>query len=252
MDGKWIYGINPVMEALRASARHMTVYVSVTGKTDRIRDLVELAHQKGCQVRTVEKGFFGRFGSALHQGVCAVPGQQQQQRQQQQFEDVEDVLLRVSVQREPGLFVILDGITDPGNVGAILRSAEATGVSAVVFQSHRSAGITPTVVKTSSGASQYVPLCVVPNIKHAMRTLSDNNVLICGADSHTGVSLWETDLSSPVAFVFGSEGEGLRRTVKEHCDQLVKIPLYGKIDSLNVSVAAGVFLFECRRQRLKR
>ncbi|KJU82188.1 RNA methyltransferase TrmH, group 3 [Candidatus Magnetobacterium bavaricum] len=247
MDGKWIYGINPVTEALRSRIKPRTVFISGTGKTDRIRDLVELAHLNGCQVKTVEKGFFGRFGAVLHQGVCAIL-----QEQRQQFEDVGDILLRKSLDEEPVLFVILDGITDPGNVGAILRSCEAAGVSAVVFQSHRSAGITPTVVKTSSGASQYIPLCVVPNIKHAMRTLSDNDVLICGADSHAGTSIWDVDLSGPVAFVLGSEGEGLRRTVKEHCDHLVNIPLYGKIDSLNVSVAAGVLLFECKRQRHSR
>ncbi|MBF0317554.1 MAG: 23S rRNA (guanosine(2251)-2'-O)-methyltransferase RlmB [Nitrospirae bacterium] len=244
MDGKWIYGINPVTEALRARIKPDTVFVLGAGKTDRIRDLVELARLNGCQVKTVEKVFFGRFGAVLHQGVCAILRQQRQE-----FEDVGDVLLRVSLQKEPALFVILDSITDPGNVGAILRSCEATGVSAVVFQSHRSAGITPTVVKTSSGASQYIPLCVVPNIKHAMKTLTDNNVLIFGADSQADTSIWDVDLSGPVAFVLGSEGEGLRRTVKEYCDHLVKIPLYGKIDSLNVSVAAGVLLFECKRQR---
>ncbi|MBF0538475.1 MAG: 23S rRNA (guanosine(2251)-2'-O)-methyltransferase RlmB [Nitrospirae bacterium] len=244
MGGRWIYGINPVTEALRSGTKPISVFVLGGNKTDRIRDIVELARLGGCHVKTVEKGFFGRFGTALHQGVCAII------EQRQQSEDIDDILLRVSAQKEPALFVILDGITDPGNVGAILRSAEAAGVHAVVFQSHRSAGITPTVVKTSSGASQYIPLCVVPNIKHAMRTLTDNNVVICGADSHADMSLWEVDLREPVAFVFGSEGEGLRRTVREHCDHLVNIPLYGKIDSLNVSVAAGVFLFECKRQRL--
>ncbi|KJU85821.1 RNA methyltransferase TrmH, group 3, partial [Candidatus Magnetobacterium bavaricum] len=236
----------PISDALLSMLLFVTHsnFILGTGKTDRIRDLVELARLNGCQVKTVEKGFFGRFGAVLHQGVCAIL-----QEQRQQFEDVGDILMRKSLEKEPVLFVILDGITDPGNVGAILRSCEAAGVSAVVFQSHRSAGITPTVVKTSSGASQYIPLCVVPNIKHAMKTLSDNNVLICGADSRAGASIWNVDLRGPVAFVLGSEGEGLRRTVKEQCDQLVNIPLYGKIDSLNVSVATGILLFECKRQR---
>ncbi|MBF0343898.1 MAG: 23S rRNA (guanosine(2251)-2'-O)-methyltransferase RlmB [Nitrospirae bacterium] len=243
MGGKWIYGINPVTEAVKSEIKPKTVFIIDGSKTDRVRRLVELARLSGCHVRTVEKGFFGRFGAALHQGVCAVI-------EQKVFEDVHDILERVSVQKEPALFVILDGITDPGNFGAILRSAEAAGVNAVVYQTHRAAGVTPTVVKTSSGASEYVPLCLVPNIKHVMSTLSNNAVLICGADSHTGTPLWDVDLSGPVAFVFGSEGEGLKRTVKEHCDQLVKLPLYGKIDSLNVSVAAGIFLFECKRQRL--
>lgn len=145
--------------------------------------------------------------------------------------------------------MILDGIEDPRNFGAILRTSEVAGAGGVIFQTHRSAGLSPLVDKTSSGASFYIPMAQVSNIKNSMRYLKDNGVTVYGADAACERSLWSVDLTGPTAFVFGSEGTGLRRTVSEQCDMLIKIPVYGSVSSLNVSVSAGIFLFECKRQR---
>ncbi len=146
---------------------------------------------------------------------------------------------------------MLDGVEDPRNLGAILRVSECADVDGVVLQSRRAAGITPAAVKASSGAVEYVPISIAPNIKHAIKLFKENGIYVIGAEAGSDKSIWDTDLTIPISIVFGSEGKGLRRTVKDSCDLLLELPLYGKINSLNVSVAAGIFLFECKRQRLK-
>ncbi|MEO5356632.1 MAG: 23S rRNA (guanosine(2251)-2'-O)-methyltransferase RlmB [Nitrospirae bacterium YQR-1] len=238
MTGRWIYGINPVFEALTAKRQVRVVYVTQGWKRDR-RTLLSLTRGAGVAVEEVGKEFFDKFHGLTHQGICALLNETQQ------LLSVEQIYKSVV---NP-LFVVLDGIEDPRNFGAILRTAEVAGVSGVIFQSHRSAGLSPVVDKTSSGASFYLPMAMVSNIKHSIRYLKDNNVTVYGADAASEHTLWSVDLRGPVAFVFGSEGSGLRRTVSEHCDMLIKIPVFGSIDSLNVSVSAGVFLFECKRQR---
>lgn len=235
--GSWIYGINPVIEALL----HEKSAVSLVciGKTCKIIErLTELTAVKSVPVNIVDKGYFERFGDVSHQGVCA-------QIQRRNVLSIEQLIKQAPPKP---VFVILDEIEDPGNFGAILRTAECAAVDGVIFQSRRNAGITGAVEKTSCGAAGYVPLCVISNIKNAIRSLKDLGVVICGADSATGVPIWEADFAASTAFVLGSEGHGLRRTVRELCDTAVKIPLYGKISSLNVSVAAGILLFEHRRQ----
>ncbi|KWT94370.1 23S rRNA (guanosine(2251)-2'-O)-methyltransferase RlmB [Candidatus Magnetominusculus xianensis] len=236
-DGNWIYGINPVMEALLSEKT--CVSLVCIGKTCKIMEkLTAEAALKSVPVKIVDKNYFGRFGNVTHQGVCALI----ERRNLLTFGELID-----SAPSKP-VFVILDEIEDPGNFGAILRTAECAGVNGVIFQSRRNAGITGVVEKTSCGAAGYVPLCVVSNIKNAIRSLKEQGILICGADSDTGVPLWEAGITGSAAFVLGSEGRGLRRTVRELCDTAVKIPLYGKIKSLNVSVAAGILLFEHKRQ----
>jgi 23S rRNA (guanosine2251-2'-O)-methyltransferase len=146
-------------------------------------------------------------------------------------------------------FLVLDGIEDPRNFGAILRVADAAGVHCVVFQTRRSAGITPVVSKASAGAVEHVPLVNVVNIKHALRTMKDQDVTIIGAEASASMTFWDADMKGPVAFVVGSEGQGLRRTVQEQCDVVVSLPMAGKVNSLNVSVATGIMAYELIRQR---
>jgi 23S rRNA (guanosine2251-2'-O)-methyltransferase len=242
--GSWIYGINPVTEALLSEKSHVSA-VCIEKAGNNLNKITTLAAAKSVSVSIVGKGYFGRFADVSHQGVCALV-------ERRNFLSVEQLCLRAAPQ---AVFIILDEIEDPGNFGAILRTAECAGVDGVVFQSRRNAGITGVVEKASCGAAGHVPLCVVSNIKNAIRALKDKGVLVCGADSDTGVSLWDTDFLStaaPVAFVLGSEGRGLRRTVRQLCDTAVKIPLFGKIQSLNVSVAAGILLFERKRQLMVR
>jgi 23S rRNA (guanosine2251-2'-O)-methyltransferase len=147
--------------------------------------------------------------------------------------------------------MVLDCIEDPRNFGAILRVADAAGVDGVIFQSRRSAGLTPVVYKASAGAIEHVNLAEVVNIKHAVALMKERDVTVIGAEADAPLSLWDVDMKAPLAVIVGSEGEGMRRTVKEMCDALVNLPMKGTVNSLNVSVAAGIIAYEVMRQRRK-
>jgi 23S rRNA (guanosine2251-2'-O)-methyltransferase len=149
---------------------------------------------------------------------------------------------------EPPLLLVLDGVTDPHNLGACLRSADAFGAHAVVVPKDRAVGVNATVAKAASGAADTIPVITVTNLARALRELKEAGVWIVGADAG-GESLFDADVSGPIAWVLGAEGEGLRRLTREHCDRIVGIPLAGSVESLNVSVAAGICLFATRRAR---
>jgi 23S rRNA (guanosine2251-2'-O)-methyltransferase len=149
---------------------------------------------------------------------------------------------------EPPLLLVLDGVTDPHNLGACLRSADAFGAHAVVVPKDRAVGVNATVAKAASGAADTIPVIIVTNLARALRDLKEAGVWIVGADAG-GESLFEADVTGPIAWVLGAEGEGLRRLTREHCDRIVGIPLAGSVESLNVSVAAGICLFATRRAR---
>jgi 23S rRNA (guanosine2251-2'-O)-methyltransferase len=238
----WIYGVNPVTEAVRHGRKCEALYVGQWIKGERLDALQDMARRREIPVKTVGRDFFDRFGGAVHQGVCASAEPAVARSLQEVFDEAVK-------NPAPALFLILDGVEDLGNMGAILRVCDAAGVSGVVFQSHRSAGIGPAVEKASAGAAWFVPLCEVPNIKHAMRFFGQNGIAVIGAQNGVAKTPWEADFKIPLALVLGSEEKGLRRTVAEQCDMLVGLPHLGKVGSLNVSVAAGIFLFECLRQR---
>jgi len=162
---------------------------------------------------------------------------------------LDDVLEGLS---EPALLLVLDGVTDPHNLGACLRSADAFGAQAVIVPKDRAAGVNATVAKVASGAVDTVPVVSVTNLARALRELKERGVWILGADANGQESMFEADLSGPLAWVLGAEGAGLRRLTRELCDRLVRIPLQGTVASLNVSVAAGVCLFAARQQRTRR
>lgn len=237
----WVYGANPVSEALRSGRIIPPVYVSKDNRW--LRELSGLAGP--VDVRIVEKEFFSRFRGLTHQGVCA------------KVKGCDYVPLETLIRDDPGtgllpIFVVVDSIEDPRNFGAIIRVADCAGARGVVFQPHGTSGVTDVVEKASSGAVGHVQLCRVPNIKHAIHGFKENGIWVIGADAEAKDSIWEIDLRVPVAFVFGSEGKGLKRTVREQCDLLARLPMFGHVESLNVSVAAGIFLFECLRQRISR
>ena len=150
---------------------------------------------------------------------------------------------------EPPLLLLLDGVTDPHNLGACLRSADAFGANAVIVPKDRAAGLTSTVAKAASGALESIPLVSVTNLARTMRELKERGVWIVGADASGKESLFDADLTGPIAWALGAEGTGLRRLTRELCDRVVAIPLLGSVASLNVSVATGICLFETRRQR---
>ena len=181
-------------------------------------------------------------GGGVHQGVIATVAAQS-------YCDLSDILAAAAAKNEPPLVVICDGLEDPHNLGAIIRTAEATGVHGIIIPKHRSVSLTATVAKSASGALEYVPVCKVTNIANTIDELKKNGFWVFGADMD-GQSWYESDYTSPTAVVIGSEGNGISRLVREKCDAIISLPMCGKINSLNASVAAGVILYEVARQRL--
>ena len=238
---EWIYGVNPVLEALAAGRNVKTLYISA-GRHDRVGQILGEARTRRIPVETPDTLFFDSRFPKGHQGVAAKVAQKG-------YTDLHELLMIPSERGETPLFLVLDSVEDPRNFGAILRSADASGVHGVVIQSHRSAGVGPQASKSSAGAVEHMAVSVVPNIKHAIRRMKDEGITVVGTEADATTTLWDVDLSVPLCIVIGSEGKGMRMTVKEQCDIVAGLPMKGRINSLNVSVASGVVLFEVFRQR---
>jgi len=243
-DSEWIYGINPVIEALRAGRKIKKVFLS-SGRHRNVPEIIKKAESRNIPLTISEPAFFDRTFGKGHQGIAA-------EVYPTVYWALEDLLQIPVTKHEAPLFVILDCIEDARNFGALLRVADAGGVHGVVVQSHRSVTINPQVSKVSAGAVEYVPVSMVTNIKHALYEMKKHGIKIIGTDAHTEQTVWESDFTEPVALVIGSEGRGLRKTIKTLCDMAVSIPMKGQINSLNVSVATGIFVFEIMRQRLRK
>ena len=243
MSEQWIIGINAVAEALKFDARNLAeVLIEQRAKNPRLAEIAQAAKTAGVAVREAAPDALSRAaGGARHQGVVAQVAMTRNLGEG----DLDDLLSTL----DKPLLLILDGVQDPHNLGACLRSAEAAGVDAVIVPRDRAVGITPVVRKTASGAADRVPLIRVTNLARTMKSLQEAGVWIVGLAGETDKSLYEMDLSGPVAIAMGGEGDGLRRLSREHCDFLARIPMRGQVESLNVSVATGVALFEALRQR---
>jgi 23S rRNA (guanosine2251-2'-O)-methyltransferase len=237
-----IYGFHAVTSRLRQSLSSIKeLYLDSAREDRRAQDLVKTAESCGARViRVDEKRLDGLTHHARHQGVAA---RIEIARLPTHIDDVLDTL------EEPALLLILDGVTDPHNLGACLRVADAMGVHAVVAPKDRAVGINATVSKVASGAAETVPYIAVTNLARAMRELKDRGVWIVGADQRAEQDLHAAALKGALAWVLGAEGEGMRRLTREHCDHLVRVPMLGTVESLNVSVSAGICLAETRRQR---
>ncbi len=237
-----IYGFHSVTIRLRQSPESVKeLYLDAAREDRRVQDLVKAAESRGTRVMRVdEKRLDGLTHQARHQGVAA---RVEVARLATHIEDVLETL------QEPALLLVLDGITDPHNLGACLRVADAMGVHAVIAPKDRAVGVTATVSKVASGAAETVPYIAVTNLARAMRELKERGVWLIGADERAGQDLYAARLDGPVAWVLGAEGEGMRRLTREHCDGLARIPMLGSVESLNVSVSAGICLAETRRQR---
>jgi 23S rRNA (guanosine2251-2'-O)-methyltransferase len=236
-----LVGFHAVTARLRqrpGSVREL--YVAAGRRDGRARDLIERARVAGVRVHSVDERRLGELaGDARHQGVVATVDAAMP------HVTLADVLEHPP---EPPLLLVLDGVTDPHNLGACLRSADAFGAHAVVVPKDRAVGVNATVAKAASGAADTIPVITVTNLARALREMKEAGVWIVGADAD-GESLFEAELGGPIAWVLGAEGEGLRRLTREHCDRIVGIPTAGTVESLNVSVAAGVCLFATRRAR---
>jgi len=247
MDREFLYGVNPLLEALRAGDRAPSEIVIAEGtRDDRLRELIELARAKNVPVKRAPRAALDReVGNTDHQGVLArIAGAR--------YTDAQDLLnsiaSRVGSEVEP-LIVVLDGIEDPRNLGAILRTAECAGVHGVFVPERRAVGLTDTVAKAAAGATEHIPVARATNLVRLIEQLKERNVWVVGTAADATLVYTEWDWTRASAVVLGGEGSGLRRLVREHCDALARIPVQGKIQSLNVSVAAGVILFEALRQR---
>jgi 23S rRNA (guanosine2251-2'-O)-methyltransferase len=240
-ETRLIHGFHAVVSRLRQNAGSVReIYVDSARHDARARDLVELAQQRGARVLQVDSARLdGMTGSARHQGVAA------RVEAMRMPTHIEDVLENLG---EPALLLILDGVTDPHNLGACLRVADAMGAHAVIAPKDRAVGLNATVSRVASGAAETVPYVVVTNLARTLRGLKERDVWLYGADESGEAELYATKLSGAVGWVFGAEGQGLRRLTREHCDVLVRIPMFGAVESLNVSVAAGICLAETRRQ----
>jgi 23S rRNA (guanosine2251-2'-O)-methyltransferase len=242
---EWLYGLNPVLEALRAGRRIKTLYI-YAGRHEKVAAIRTEADARGVPVVVVtESAFFDDRFPKGHQGIAA-------RISRRKYVPIDELLLIPGQRGEEPFFVILDLIEDPRNLGGILRSSEAAGVHGVVIQERRAAGLGPEASKASAGASEYLPVSMVPNIKHAMHKMKESGIKLIGAEAGSADPPWALDLSGPAALVVGSEGAGLRRTVREGCDVLTSLPMRGMVNSLNTSVAAGVLIYEILRQRSKK
>jgi len=243
---EYAYGLHPV-ESLIATHPEQVREISVAaGRHDRrLAPLIAAAESRGIPVRSLHGGELDRLlPGARHQGVIATLAPQTREGRREQ--DLAAFLAGIDA---PAFLLVLDGVQDPHNLGACLRTADAAGVQAVIMPRDRAAGITPVVRKVACGAAETVPVFTVTNLARSLRVLKENGVWICGASDDAEKTLYDADLRGPLALVLGGEGKGLRRLTRELCDYLVAIPMAGRVESLNVSVAAGVLLYEARRQR---
>ena len=235
-----ICGRNPVTEALKSGTNIDTIYICGNGGSLGL--IRRLAKDSGIVVKDAqEKKLTQLSGGASHQGVVAVGSCAE-------YASLEDIL---EVSRKKGtkpFIIICDEIEDPHNLGAIIRTAETVGADGVIIPKRRSASLNATVFKTSAGAASYVPVARVPNLANAIDTLKDNGVWIYGTDA-SGSEYTKTDLTGGCGLVIGSEGFGISRLIREKCDFMLKLPMLGRINSLNASVAAGIFMYEVLRQR---
>lgn len=237
-----IYGFHAVLSRLRASpASIQEIYLHHERYDRRAQDLLKAAQEADVRVILSDRARLdGMLGSGKHQGVVARVTSVKLPL------DVDEVLDTIS---EPALLLILDGVQDPHNLGACLRVADAMGVHAVLAPKDRAVGLNATARKVASGAAETVPFIAVTNLARTLRDLKDKGVWTLGAAGEAEQDLFAATLKGPLAWILGAEGEGLRRLTRELCDELVRIPMFGAVESLNVSVASGICLYETRRQR---
>jgi 23S rRNA (guanosine2251-2'-O)-methyltransferase len=240
-----VFGRHPVLELLRADSRRVEeIAIIAEGRGPALQDLLSLAKTRGVKVsfRTREQ-LTAMAGTPHHQGVVA-------RAAEATYHTVEDLLTIPPDRGELAFFVALDQVQDPRNLGAILRSAEATGAHGVVVPKHHAAGLTGAAAKSAVGAAEIVPVARVTNLVQCLETMKKNGVWVMGATTAGGKAPWDVDLTGGVCLVLGGEAEGLRPLVARTCDVLMTLPMRGRLGSVNVSAAAAVLCFEVLRQRL--
>lgn len=240
-ETEWIVGRNAVGEALKAARPLDRVLVARGERSGRLGYLAALCRDAGVPVKEVDTRKLDELCGPHHQGIAAAAACRE-------YATVEDLFRLAEERGEPPLFVVCDELEDPHNLGAILRTAEAAGAHGVILPRRRSVGLTPAVYKASAGAVEHVPVARVTNITETLRELKERGVWVYGLDMD-GQNWSRTDLTGAAALVVGSEGRGISRLVRETCDFVVSLPMFGKVNSLNASVACSIVLYEAVRQR---
>lgn len=244
MAEEFIFGWHAVEAVLKQEpARLQQVWIQTGRQDKRVQGITEALDGLGVGWQVVHRKELDQRVAGVHQGVVAQVAESREWTE-------DDLLQALAGQDAAPFLLILDGVTDPHNLGACLRTADAVGVQAVIVPKDKSASLSPTVRKVASGAAETVPLVRVTNLARFMRQLQDDGVWLIGTAGEAQSTLYQADFKGPVALVMGAEGKGMRRLTREHCDLLIHIPMQGQVDSLNVSVATGVCLYEALRQRL--
>ena len=240
-----VEGRNSVLELLESGKDINKLYISDGEKHGSIHKIIALAKERKVVINKVDKYKLDKMSQTEnHQGVIAIVPPYE-------YCDVDDILEQAKTKNEKAFILILDGIEDPHNLGSIIRTAETAGVHGIIIPKRRAAAVNSTVSKVSAGAVEHVKIARVNNINEAIKYLKENDIWVCGTDMNTNTYYYDQDYKMPVAIVIGSEGFGMSRLVKENCDFLVKIPMKGKITSLNASVSAGIVMYEVVKQREK-
>ncbi|MFS8524703.1 MAG: 23S rRNA (guanosine(2251)-2'-O)-methyltransferase RlmB [Limnochordales bacterium] len=238
-----IAGRNPVLEALRAGRPVERLFIAKGASGGAIDEIIALARERGLSVQFDDRRRLDRLAEGhVHQGVVAVAAPVP-------YVPVDEMLARAEARGEAPLLLALDEVQDPHNLGSLLRSADGAGAHGIIIPKRRSAGLTMTVARTSVGAVEHVPVAQVPNLAQALAELKERGLWVAGADMAGSQDYWDADLRGPLVIVIGGEDKGLGRRVRETCDFLVRIPMRGRINSLNAAVAGALLLFESLRQR---
>ena len=238
-----VVGVHAVNALLKSAPQRITQLSCVRGKRDqRMQKILDLANKLDVPVQMVDVKTIERFGEEHHQGIVA-------ECKAGELHDESYLLHLLDSLQQDAFLLVLDGVTDPHNLGACLRTANAAGVQAVIAPKDKAVGINATVRKVASGAAEVVPFIPVTNLARTLKTLQQKGIWLVGTADEAEQSIYAAQLTGPLAIVMGAEGDGLRRLTRETCDFLVSIPMQGEVSSLNVSVATGVCLFEALRQR---
>ena len=239
-----VAGRNAVMEALKGSRSVHKLMIAIGSTEGSIKEIIAVAKEKGVNIQYWDRSKLDSIARGIrHQGVLA-------QVAPVQYAELEDILQVAKDRNEPPFIVLLDELEDPHNLGAILRTADAAGVHGVLIPKHRSCPLSATVAKTSAGAVEHVPVARVGNLVQTIKKLKQEGLWVAAADMD-GKDYYDTDLAGPLLLIVGSEGQGVGRLVKEQCDFVVRIPMVGKINSLNASVAGSILMYEAMKQRRK-
>lgn len=243
MSEEFVFGWHAVEAVLKREPERLQQVWIQTGRQDkRVKSITEELDSLEVSWQVVHRKKLDERVSGVHQGIVASVSESREWTE-------DDLLAQLAASDKPPFLLVLDGITDPHNLGACMRTADAVGVQAVIAPKDKSASLTPVARKIACGAAETVPFVRVTNLARFLRILKDQGVWLIGTAGEAQASLYQADFNGPVALVMGAEGKGMRRLTREHCDQLINIPMLGHVDSLNVSVATGVCLYEALRQR---